>query len=171
MPRHYEAYAWRPNFWVLSETIISYTIILTRFGGNFVTSFSRQKCQNLKNKKHTILGNGEFYIVGNFQVNCVKTKNDEWRWAFLDVFNMLPVLNLFQLEDCAQWAPHSWFIREGGVCKVYCRHECEKGEERTVKILQNLAKFLCKVRPENENLFKIYVVWIFIQWKKSVFSF
>ena len=33
----------------------------------------------------------------------------------------------------------------GAVCKVYCRHECEKGEERTVKILQNLAKCLCKV--------------------------
>ena len=34
---------------------------------------------------------------------------------------------------------------EGGVCKVYCRHEREKGEERTVKILQNLAECLCKV--------------------------
>ena len=34
---------------------------------------------------------------------------------------------------------------EGGVCKVYCRHEREKEEERTVKILQNLAKCLCKV--------------------------
>ena len=46
-----------------------YPIMLkTKFGGNFVTSFSRQKCQNLKNKKHTILGNGEFYIDANFQV-------------------------------------------------------------------------------------------------------
>ena len=34
---------------------------------------------------------------------------------------------------------------EGTVCKVYCRHEREKGEERTVKILQNLAKCLCKI--------------------------
>ena len=34
---------------------------------------------------------------------------------------------------------------EGEVCKVYCRHEREKGEERTVKIFQNLAKCLCKV--------------------------
>ena len=34
---------------------------------------------------------------------------------------------------------------ERGVRQVYCRHEREKGEERTVKILQNLAKCLCKV--------------------------
>ena len=25
-------------------------------------------------KKHAILGNGVFYIVANFQVNCIKTK-------------------------------------------------------------------------------------------------
>ena len=36
--------------------------------------FFRQKCKNLKNEKHTILGNGEFYIVTNFQVYCAKTK-------------------------------------------------------------------------------------------------
>ena len=71
-------------WWFLSETIIRYPIILkARFGGNFVRSFSRQKYQNLKNKKHTILGNSEFKIVANFQVNCVKTKKDEWKWAFL----------------------------------------------------------------------------------------
>ena len=28
---------------------------------------------------------------------------------------------------------------------LYCRHEREKGEERTVKVLQNLAECLCKV--------------------------
>ena len=33
------------------------------------------KCQNQKNQKHTILGNGEFYIVAKFYANCVKTKN------------------------------------------------------------------------------------------------
>ena len=58
-----------------SETFIRYpTVLKTKFGGNFVTSFSRQKCQNPKNKKHAILGNGEFYIDANFKVNCVKTK-------------------------------------------------------------------------------------------------
>ena len=71
-------------WWFLSETIMRYPLILkARFGGNFVRSFSRQKYQNLKNKKHTILGNSEFKIVANFQVNCVKTKKDEWKWAFL----------------------------------------------------------------------------------------
>ena len=48
-------------------------ILKTKFGGNFVTLFFRQKCKNLKNEKHTILGNGEFYIVTNFQVYCAKT--------------------------------------------------------------------------------------------------
>ena len=36
--------------------------------------FFCQKCKNLKNQKPTILGNGEFYIVTNFQVYCAKTK-------------------------------------------------------------------------------------------------
>ena len=45
----------------------------TKFGGNSVTSFSRQKSQNLKNEKHTFFWNGDFYIVAKFQVNCVKT--------------------------------------------------------------------------------------------------
>ena len=36
--------------------------------------FFHQKCKNLKNEKHTISGNGEFYIVTNFQVYCAKTK-------------------------------------------------------------------------------------------------
>ena len=39
-------------WWVISETIIRYPIMLkTKFGGNFATSFTRQKCQNLKTKK------------------------------------------------------------------------------------------------------------------------
>ena len=63
-----------PLRWVLSETTIRYPIILqTKFGGNFVTSFSSRKCQNLKNIKTNVLWNGEFYIVAKFQVNCVKT--------------------------------------------------------------------------------------------------
>ena len=36
-----------------------------------------------KTKKHTFFWNAEFYIVAKFQVNCLKTENDEWRWAFL----------------------------------------------------------------------------------------
>ena len=36
----------------------------------FCDLFFLQKCKNLKNEKHTILGNGEFYIVTNFQVYC-----------------------------------------------------------------------------------------------------
>ena len=35
------------------------------------------KMQNLKNEKHTILGNGEFYILTNFQVYCAKTKKKD----------------------------------------------------------------------------------------------
>lgn len=59
-----------------------------------------------------------------------------------------------QFRTCSNWKtvrsePHIHGLSggggEGGVCKVYCRHEREKGEERTVKILQNLAKCLCKV--------------------------
>ena len=58
-----------------SETIIRYPIILkTKFGGNFVTLFSRQKCQNMKNEKETSLRSVEFYIAANFQVYCTKTK-------------------------------------------------------------------------------------------------
>ena len=32
------------------------------FDTQFVTSFSRQKCKNLKNKKHKILENDEFFF-------------------------------------------------------------------------------------------------------------
>ena len=43
-----------------------------KIGGNFVTSFSRQKYQNLTNKNKTFgFRDGKFYIVANFQVNCV----------------------------------------------------------------------------------------------------
>ena len=60
-------------WWLLSETIIRYPIILkTKFGGNFVKSFSRQKCQNLKNKKPLFFWNGEFFIVSKLQVNYVE---------------------------------------------------------------------------------------------------
>ena len=41
------------------------------------------KIPKSEKQKHTILGNIEFKIVANFQVNCVKTKKDEWKWAFL----------------------------------------------------------------------------------------
>ena len=41
------------------------------------------KIPKSEKQKHTILGNSEFKIVANFQVNCVKTKKDEWKWAFL----------------------------------------------------------------------------------------
>ena len=55
---------------------------------------------------------------------------------------------------------------------LYCRHEREKGEERTVKVLQNLAECLCKVNAWKWKLIKkTYVLRIFIQWKKSVYSF
>ena len=51
-------------WWLLSETIIRYPFILrTKFGEKFEKTFSYQKCQNLKNKKHTFFWNGEFYIV------------------------------------------------------------------------------------------------------------
>ena len=41
------------------------------------------KIPKSEKQKHTILGNSEFKIVANFEVNCVKTKKDEWKWAFL----------------------------------------------------------------------------------------
>ena len=78
-------------WWVLSETIIRYPIILkAKFGRNFVTSFSHRKRQNLKKKKKkttkdTFFWNGEFYIIANFQVNCGKTKK---RWIKVSIFDV-----------------------------------------------------------------------------------
>ena len=43
----------------------------------FVTSFSRQKCSNLKNKKHTICKNDMFYVYGKFCRNRIKIKEIE----------------------------------------------------------------------------------------------
>ena len=62
--------------WLLSEIIIRYPIIIkTKFGGNFVTWFSRQKMPKSEKQKHIhFFCNGEFYIVAKFQVNCVKNK-------------------------------------------------------------------------------------------------
>ena len=57
-------------WWVLSEPIIMYPKILKpNLAGLLWRHFPAKKSQNLKNKKNTILGNGEFYIVANFQVN------------------------------------------------------------------------------------------------------
>ena len=71
-------------WWVISETIIRYPIMLkTKFGGNIVTSFTRQMPKSENQKKHTILRNGVFYIAANFQVNCIKTKK---RWMKVSVF-------------------------------------------------------------------------------------
>ena len=39
-----------------------------------MTSFSRQKCQNLKNKKRRILEKGEFFFDAKFQNNWIKTQ-------------------------------------------------------------------------------------------------
>ena len=35
------------------------------------------KMQKSEKQKHTILGNGEFYILTNFQVYCAKTKKKD----------------------------------------------------------------------------------------------
>ena len=43
-------------------------------GAKSVTSFSRQNLWNLKNKKHTIFWNDEFYICAKFHVACIRTK-------------------------------------------------------------------------------------------------
>ena len=40
-----------------------------------MTLFFRQKCKNLKNEKHTILENGEFYIVTNYK--CIALKQEK----------------------------------------------------------------------------------------------
>ena len=62
-----------------------------------MTSFPRQKCKNLKDRKDTFFWNGEFHVVANFQVNCGKPNKDEWRWAFL-MLHVLIVLWLFQCQ-------------------------------------------------------------------------
>ena len=55
----------------LLETVVRYAIFFkTKFGNNFVTSLSRQKCQNFKNLKQKILENDEFYIVARFRLNA-----------------------------------------------------------------------------------------------------
>ena len=59
----------------LSNNYIRYPILAKlKFGAKFVTSFSRQKCQNLKNKKHRILENGEFFFGAKFQNNWIKSQ-------------------------------------------------------------------------------------------------
>ena len=74
------------SWWFHSETNIRYPIILKpKFGGNFLTSFSGQKCQNLKNKKPRFFWNSEFYIVAKFQGNCIKTKK---RWTKVSVLDI-----------------------------------------------------------------------------------
>jgi hypothetical protein len=52
------------------------------FSGTFVTSFSRQKCSNSKNKKHTICKNDMFYVYGKFCRNWMKIKEIKARWRF-----------------------------------------------------------------------------------------
>jgi hypothetical protein len=47
-----------------------------------VTSFSRQKCSNSKNKKHTICKNDMFYVCGKFCRNRINIKEIEARWRF-----------------------------------------------------------------------------------------
>ena len=49
------------------------------FSGKFVTSFSRQKCSNSKNKKHTISKNDMFYVYVKFCRNRMKIKEIEAR--------------------------------------------------------------------------------------------
>ena len=53
----------------LSKSNIRYLIMAKlKFGTKFMTSFSRQKCQNLKNKKHRILENDKFFLVPSFRI-------------------------------------------------------------------------------------------------------
>jgi hypothetical protein len=51
-----------------------------------VTSFSRQKCNNAKNKKHTIFKNDMFYVHGKFSRIRMKIKEVEAYWRFLHAF-------------------------------------------------------------------------------------
>ena len=61
---------------VKGEKKLKYAYPLQRYSV-FKFEFSRKKCQNLKNKKHTFFWNSKLYVVTKFQVNCVKTKKDE----------------------------------------------------------------------------------------------
>ena len=62
--------------WLLSEIIIRYPIIIkTKFGGNFVTWFSRQKYRNLKNKNtYIFFGMVSSILLQNFKWIALKTK-------------------------------------------------------------------------------------------------
>ena len=70
-------------WWVLSETIIRYPIILkAKFGRNFVTSFSHRKRQNLKKKKKRrqkicFFGMVSSILLQTFKWIAVKLKKDE----------------------------------------------------------------------------------------------
>jgi hypothetical protein len=42
------------------------------FGANFVALFSRQKCNNFKNKKHQIIRNDIFYVNAKYRTRRIK---------------------------------------------------------------------------------------------------
>ena len=47
-----------------------------------MTSFSRRKCSNSKNKNHTICKNDMFYVHGKLSKNRMKIKEVEASWRF-----------------------------------------------------------------------------------------
>ena len=59
---------------ILKFELLAILLPKPKFGTKFVTSFSRKKCQNLKNKKHRIIENDEFFIGTLFQNNWIKTE-------------------------------------------------------------------------------------------------
>ena len=44
------------------KKVLKYVYLIECFGAKFVTSFSHQKCQNLKKQKNRIFENDEFFF-------------------------------------------------------------------------------------------------------------